>query len=87
MQIPAGQTSFIDDMIINKKATANAASKFLNKGLEKYLRRAGWNRSKLAIIDESHISSPKMDASGVSSRGGINNMEENMINIIEAKRV
>ena len=91
MGISTGQMSFINDVEIDTKATVRASSNFLdkglNKGFERYLRRAGWNRNKLAVIDESHISSPKMDASGVSAHGGINNMENNFVSIIDAKQV
>lgn len=87
MKIPSGQMAFIDDMEVDERATANAAGKFLDKGFEKYLRRAGWNRSSLKTIDESHISSPSMDASGVATHGGINSAERSMVDIIEAKHI
>ncbi len=70
---------------IDQKATANRVRHFLDFNFEHYLNFAGLNASDLSVIDDSHLSSPKMDASGVSAHGGINHTEQSFNRIIEAE--
>lgn len=81
------QLALSDDMDIDYKATANEVRKFLKFRFDKYLDYAGLNSADLSAIDESHLSSPKMDASGVSSHGGVNHMEQALIRITVAENV
>lgn len=77
----------LDDMPeINQKATANAVRNFLTYDFERFQNFAGLNVADLSVIDDSHLSSPKMDASGVSAHGGINHTESSFNRIIEAEQ-
>lgn len=69
---------------IDQKETASNVRGFLLNTFEKYLSYAGLNPSDLSVINASHLSSPKMDASGSSSKGGSNHTEDNFNRIVLA---
>lgn len=75
-----------DGMAINQRATASKVRGFLKHDFERYLSYAGLNPTDLSVIDSTHLSSPKMDASGVSARGGINHQEASTLRIMEAEK-
>lgn len=81
----AEQLLLDDAMDIDQKATANKVRNFLKFDFDRYLNFAGLNPSDLSVIDDTHLSSPSLDASGVSSHGGINHAETSMLRIIEAE--
>lgn len=72
------------DLAIDQKGTARNVRGFLLNTFEKYLRFAGLNPTDLSSIDDSHISSPQMDASGASSIGGANHTEDKFNRIMLA---
>lgn len=82
----AEQLLLDSDLDIDQKATANRVRRFLDYNFEHYLSFAGLNASDLSVIDDTHLSSPKMDASGVSAHGGINYTEQSFNRIIEAEK-
>lgn len=82
----AEQLLLDSDLDIDQKATANRVRHFLSFNFEHYLSFAGLNASDLSVVDNSHLSSPKMDVSGVSAHGGINHTEQSFNRIIEAEK-
>lgn len=82
----AEQLLLDSDLDIDQRATANRVRHFLDFNFERYLNFAGLNASDLSVIDDSHLSSPKMDASGVSAHGGINHTEQSFDRIMEAEK-
>lgn len=72
------------ELDIDQKETARNVKGFLLNTFEKYLRYAGLNPRDLSSINESHLSSPRMDASGASSRGGSNHTEDSFNRIMLA---
>ncbi len=66
----AEQMTLDDNLEVDSKATANNVRNFLTFKFEHFQNYAGLNVSDLSVVDDSHLSSPKMDASGVSSHGG-----------------
>lgn len=75
-----------DGMAIDQRATASRVRKFLKHDFERYLAYAGLNPTDLSVIDDTHLSSPKMDASGVSAHGGVNHQEESNLRIMKAEK-
>lgn len=75
-----------DGMAIDQRATASRVRNFLKHDFERYLGYAGLNPVDLSVIDDTHLSSPKMDASGVSAHGGVNHQEESTLRIMEAEK-
>ena len=75
-----------DGMAIDQRKTAGRVRNFFEHDFERYLGYAGLNPVDLSVIDDSHLSSPKMDASGVSAHGGINHQEDSTLRIIEAEK-
>lgn len=73
-------------MAIDQRKTATRVRNFFKYDFERYLGYAGLDPVSLSAIDDTHLSSPKMDASGVSSHGGINHQEDSILRIMEAKR-
>ncbi|RVU70182.1 MULTISPECIES: ArpU family phage packaging/lysis transcriptional regulator [Lactobacillus] len=82
----AEQLFLDDEMAIDHKETARNVRDFLTNNFEKYQNLAGLNPSDLSVIDDSHISSPKMDASGVSAHGGVNHTESSFNRIMAAEQ-
>lgn len=81
----ARQLLLDENMDIDAKATARRVRNFLDHNFDHYLSYAGLNPVDLSVIDDSHLSSPKMDASGVSAHGGINHTESSFNRVIEAE--
>lgn len=75
-----------DGMAIDQRKTAGRVRNFFEHDFERYLGYAGLNPVDLSVIDDSHLSSPKMDASGVSAHGGVNHQEDSTLRIIEAEK-
>lgn len=73
-------------MAIDQRATAGRVRNFFKYDFERYLGYAGFNPVNLSVIDDTHLSSPKMDASGVSAHGGINHQEDSTLRIMEAEK-
>lgn len=82
----AEQMTLDDNLEVDSKATANNVRNFLTFKFEHFQNYAGLNVSDLSVVDDSHLSSPKMDASGVSSHGGINHTESSFNRIMEAEQ-
>lgn len=82
----AEQMTLDDNLEVDAKATANNVKNFLTFKFEHFQNYAGLNVSDLSVVDDSHLSSPKMDASGVSSHGGINHTESSFNRIMEAEQ-
>lgn len=82
----AMQALLDENMAIDQRATARKVRNFLKHDFERYLNYAGLNPEDLSVIDDNHLSSPKMDASGVSSHGGVNRQEDSNLRIIEAEK-
>ncbi|PKZ27530.1 ArpU family transcriptional regulator, partial [Lactobacillus crispatus] len=66
----AEQMALDDSLKVDARETARNVRNFLTFKFEHFQNYAGLNVSDLSVIDDSHLSSPKMDASGVSSHGG-----------------
>ena len=75
-----------ESLDIDQKATANRVRNFLAYDFDHLLNIAGLAPNDLSVVDESHISSPRMDASGVSAHGGVNHIEQSFNRIIEAEK-
>lgn len=75
-----------EGMVIDQRKTAAKVRNFFKHDFERYLGYAGLNPVDLSVIDDSHLSSPRMDASGVSAHGGINHQEDSTLRIVEAKK-
>lgn len=75
-----------DEMQIDQKATASKVRSFLGKSFERYLNFAGLNRADLSVLDDTHLSSPKMDVTGVSAKGGVNHTEASFLRVYESKQ-
>ena len=75
-----------DGMAIDQRRTAGRVRNFFEHDFERYLGYAGLNPVDLSVIDDSHLSSPRMDASGVSAHGGINHQEDSALRIMEAEK-
>lgn len=75
-----------DSLDIDQKATANRVRNFLAYDFDHLLNIAGFAPNDLSVVDESHISSPRMDVSGVSAHGGVNHTEQSFNRIIEAEK-
>ena len=73
-------------MAIDQRDTAKRVRNFFKHDFERYLNYAGLNPVDLSVIDDTHLSSPKMDASGVSAHGGVNHQEESNLRIMEAEK-
>lgn len=58
----AEQLLLDDSLDIDQKATANRVRNYLTFNFEHLLNYAGLDSNDLSVIDDSHISSPKMDA-------------------------
>ena len=58
----AKQLLLDDGMAIDQRATASRVRNFLKHDFERYLAYAGLNPTDLSVIDNTHLSSPKMDA-------------------------
>lgn len=82
----AEQMTLDDNLEVDSKATAKNVRNFLTFKFEHFQNYAGLNVSDLSVVDDSHLSSPKMDASGVSSHGGINHTESSFNRIMEAEQ-
>ena len=72
----AKQLLLDDGMAIDQRRTAGRVRNFFEHDFERYLGYAGLNPVDLSVIEDTHLSSPRMDASGVSSHGGINHQED-----------
>ena len=75
-----------DSLDIDQKATANRVRNYLTFNFEHLLNYAGLDSNDLSVIDDSHISSPKMDASGVSAHGGANHTIDTYNRIMIAEK-
>lgn len=75
-----------DSLDIDQKATANNVRNFLAHNFNHLLNIAGLEPSNLSVVDESHISSPKMDITGVSAHGMVNHTIDNFNRIMEADK-
>ena len=60
----------LDDMAIDQRATASRVRNFLQKQFERWLSYAGLDPVSLSVIDDTHLSSPSLDAAGVSGGAG-----------------
>lgn len=76
----------LDDMAIDQRATASRVRNFLQRQFERWLSYAGLDPVSLSVIDDTHLSSPSLDASGVSGGAGTNHQEDSTLRIIEAEK-
>lgn len=76
----------LDDVSIDQRATAKKVRTFLKNKFERWLGYAGLDPVSLSVVDDTHLSSPKMDASGVAGGGGTNHQEDSTLRIIEAEK-
>ena len=75
-----------DAIAIDQRRTASNVQNFFRNYFDRWLSIAGLDPVNLSVIDDSHLSSPKMDASGVSAHGGINHQEDSTLQIMLAER-
>lgn len=75
-----------DAIAIDQRATAKNVRDFFENYFDRWLGIAGLDPVSLSVIDDSHLSSPKMDASGVSAHTGINHQEDSTLQILLAER-
>lgn len=75
-----------DAIAIDQRATAKNVRNFFENYFDRWLGIAGLDPVSLSVIDDSHLSSPKMDASGVSAHTGINHQEDSALQILLAER-
>lgn len=76
----------LDDTAIDQRATASRVRNFLQKQFERWLGYAGLDPVNLSVIDDTHLSSPSLDASGVSGGAGVSHQEDSTLRIIEAEK-
>lgn len=75
-----------DAIAIDQRKTARNVRNFFKNYFDRWLGIAGLDPISLSVIDDSHLSSPKMDVSGVSAHAGINHQEDSVLQIELAER-
>ena len=58
----AKQLLLDDGMAIDQRKTAGRVRNFFEHDFERYLGYAGLNPADLSVIEDTHLSSPRMDA-------------------------
>lgn len=76
----------LDAIAIDQRKTARNVRNFFKNYFESWLNIAGLDPVSLSVIDDTHLSSPKMDASGVSAHAGINCQEDSVLRIALAEQ-